>query len=391
MKGKVLFISNTAIFSRFNLPFMRWFRQQGWQVDYVSDGEIQIPDCDNQYAIPIKRSPYNFKNLTAYKELKKILMNNYDIIHCHTPMGGVLGRLATKNVNTKAVVIYTAHGFHFCKGAPLINWFMYYPIEKYFAKYTDVLLTINEEDYAIARKKFLVCNDIFKVDGVGVDLSRFYPYSADKKLQVRRELGYDKDDYIITNVAEITKNKNQYMLIKSLAELKKSIPTLKVLFIGNDNYSTEKKRLKLLIKKNKVQDFIQFLGYRHDVDKLTAISNIAFSASIREGLPVNIIEAMACGIPIVCKRNRGHNSLIIDGKSGLLFSSTTEMINSILKIYKSECFADNLSKNAIQCSKKYSRELIIEKMAKIYEQCMQRKNNDSNILGYYLSSLGNLP
>ena len=130
---KVLFISNTAIFSRFNLPFMRWFRQQGWQVDYVSDGEIHIPDCDNQYSISIKRSPYSLKNIKAYRELKKILKNDYDIIHCHTPMGGFLGRLAAKSIGAGAKVIYTAHGFHFYQGASILNWLVYYPIEILFS------------------------------------------------------------------------------------------------------------------------------------------------------------------------------------------------------------------------------------------------------------------
>jgi glycosyltransferase EpsD len=350
---------------------MRWFRQQGWQVDYVSDGERQIPDCDNQYAISIKRNPYNFKNITAYKQLKKILLNNYYIVHCHTPMGGVLGRLAAKNIKTKAKIIYTAHGFHFYKGASLFNWLVYYPIEKYLAKYTDIFITINEEDYLIAKKNFSICKNISKIDGVGVDLTKFSPRFENDKKQLRSELGYKNDDYILTNVAEITKNKNQIMLIKVLPKLIKIIPNLRVLFIGNYNYSTIKQKLELLIKKLQVQDFVHFLGYRNDVDKLTSISNIAFSASLREGLPVNIIEAMACGIPIVCRRNRGHNSLIVDGKSGLLFSNTTEMIENILKIYNSKSFTDVLSQNAIESSKKYSQEIIIKKMSEIYERSIQ--------------------
>jgi len=370
MQRKVLFISNTAIFSRFNIPFMRWFRQQGWQVDYVSDGKMKIPDCDNQYAIPIKRSPYNPHNITAYKKLKKILMNGYDIIHCHTPMGGVLGRLAVQSIRTKTRVIYTAHGFHFYNGAPLKNWLLYYPMEKYLAKNTDILITINEEDYNIAKRNFSSCKNIFKVDGVGVDLSRFYLHTENEKMLLRDELGYKKGDFILTNIAEITKNKNQIMLIKSLPELKKAIPELHVLFIGNGNYSSIKQKLEYLINKLKLQDFVHFLGYRNDVDKLTAISDIAFSASIREGLPVNIIEAMACGIPIVCSKNRGHNSLIINGKSGLIFSNTTEMKESIFKIYKSKHLIKKLTENAIEYSKRYNCELIIEKMTEIYKQCM---------------------
>jgi len=370
MQRKVLFISTIAIFSRFNLSFMRWFREQGWQVDYVSDGVMQIPDCDNQYAIPIKRSPYNVKNIKAYKELREILKNNYDIIHCHTPMGGILGRLVAKNTGTRARVIYTAHGFHFCKGAPLISWLLYYPMEKYFAKYTDILITINEEDYGNAKRKLSSCKDIRKIDGVGVDLLKFYPRGLDEKMILRDKLGYKKSDFILTNVAEINKNKNQLMLIKALPALKKNIPTLKVLFIGNDNYSSIRRKLETLVKKLQVEDIVSFLGYRNDVENFTAISDIAFSASIREGLPVNIIEAMACGVPIVCKKNRGHDSLIENGKTGLLFLNHAEMVDGILRVYNSKPFAEMMCKNAIKESKKFSRELIVEKMAEIYKRCM---------------------
>ncbi len=154
---KVLFLSNTANFSKFNRPYMRWFKEQGWQVDYASAGEETVLDCDNQYSISIARSPFSLKNLRALKELKKLLSeNHYDILHCHTPMGGVIGRLAAKKLwkEHKIKVIYTAHGFHFYKGAPLLNWLLYYPMEKWLAACTDVIVTINEEDYEKAKESF---------------------------------------------------------------------------------------------------------------------------------------------------------------------------------------------------------------------------------------------
>ena len=154
---KILFLSNTANFSKFNRPYMRWFKEQGWLVDYCSAGEEQVFDCDNQYSIPIARSPFNLNNIKAYKELKQILTdNNYDILHCHTPMGGVIGRLAAIKLRkqNKIKVIYTAHGFHFYKGAPIMNWLLYYPMEKWLSRFTDIIITINEEDYEEAIKSF---------------------------------------------------------------------------------------------------------------------------------------------------------------------------------------------------------------------------------------------
>lgn len=154
---KVLFLSNTANFSKFNRPYMRWFKERGWQVDYCSLGEERVLDCDNQYSIDIARSPFSFKNLRGLRELKKLLSENqYDILHCHTPMGGVIGRIAAKKLwkEGKIKVIYTAHGFHFYKGAPLLNWLLYYPMEKWLAACTDVIVTINEEDYERAKESF---------------------------------------------------------------------------------------------------------------------------------------------------------------------------------------------------------------------------------------------
>lgn len=154
---KILFLSNTANFSKFNRPYMQWFKQQGWQVDYASAGEENVLDCDNQFTISIARSPFSFKNFAAFRQLKKMLEENqYQVLHCHTPMGGVIGRLAAQKLHKegKIKVIYTAHGFHFYKGAPLINWLLYFPMEKYLARCTDVIVTINEEDYERARKSF---------------------------------------------------------------------------------------------------------------------------------------------------------------------------------------------------------------------------------------------
>ena len=155
--NKILFLSNTANFSKFNRPFMRWFREQGWQVDYCSAGEETVLDCDNQFSISIARSPFSMKNIQGLRQLKRILANgNYQILHCHTPMGGALGRLAARKLRRqgKIKVIYTAHGFHFYKGAPLVNWLLYYPMEKWLARCTDVIVTINEEDYEKAKKSF---------------------------------------------------------------------------------------------------------------------------------------------------------------------------------------------------------------------------------------------
>ena len=160
-KRKILFTSHTANFSKFNRPLMRMLRGTlekpyddlnvgDWQVDYASANEEPIKDADNVYRVDFARSPLRFdKHVKACRQLKKIIAEgDYDIIHCHTPVGAMLTRLAAQNARKKGTkVIYTAHGFHFYKGAPLINWLAYYPVEKWLARKTDVLITINKEDY----------------------------------------------------------------------------------------------------------------------------------------------------------------------------------------------------------------------------------------------------
>jgi len=367
MQNKILFISNTANFSKFNRPFMRWFRNQNWQVDYVSAGEEEILDCDNQYAIPIGRSPYNIKNISAYIQLKKLLLNDYNIIHCHTPMGSILGRLAAKNVKTKAKVIYTAHGFHFYKGAPLLNWLVYYPIEKYFAKYTDILITINEEDYQIARRKFSLCKNIRKIDGVGVDLGRFKSCNEEKKNKLRDTFGYSKSDFIILYVAEFTERKNHRLLIDAIKKINKNIKELKVIFAGTgpllDKYRRE-------INNTGLPDKVLFLGYRNDIEKLCNIADIAVSPSKQEGLPIGITECLASGLPVVCSKIRGHIDVIADRRNGLLFdlNKPVQMVDSIIKIYNDCNFRDIIIKNNLNDRGKYSLNTAIINMVKIYEK-----------------------
>ena len=173
---------------------------------------------------------------------------------------------------------------------------------------------------------------IYKIDGVGVSLERFHSVSTEGRSELRKELGYEQSDFIITIVAELNKNKNQIMLIRNVPKLREIIPSLKILLIGKETMPFVRE----YVEKEALGDVVQFLGYRSDVEKLTMISDIAFSASLREGLPVNIIEAMACGIPVVVSDNRGHRSLVRDKETGFIFSpkSQKEMMDAIVLLYK---------------------------------------------------------
>jgi glycosyltransferase EpsD len=327
-------------------------------------------DCDNQYTITMDRTPLSIKNVQAIKSLKKLLeKENYQIVHCHTPVASVVTRLAAQKFRKRGLkVLYTAHGFHFYTGAPLFNWLIYYPMEKYLAKFTDRIITINSEDFLRAQKKFCKSNAIYKIDGVGVDLHRFHSINTYRKLELRKNYGYKSDDFIMIYVAELNKNKNHIFLLKQVQKLAKIVPAIKIIFIGPDNNPF----IKDYIKGNNLEVFVACLGFKRDVEHYYALSDICFSSSIREGLPVNIIEGMATGLPVVCSKNRGHISLIEDKVNGFLFDlrKPDEMINSVALLYKDTVLRNKIAITNINNAQRYSLEIAVDNMATIYRQFM---------------------
>jgi len=369
LKGKkVLFTSHTANFSKFNRPFMRWFKEQGYEVHYASAGEEEVKDCDRHFSICFNRSPYSLDNFTAYRQLKRIIdRENYDIIHCHTPMGSVVTRLAARGARKKGTkVIYTAHGFHFYSGAPFINWVLYYPIEKCLSKYIDCLITINKEDYLRANKKFHTKN-IYKIDSVGVDLSRFASISNRQKQNLRSKYGYGLDEPILICVGEFTTNKDQAFMINILPELIKKIPNLKLVFAGV-GYRMEP--CQRLVNDLGVQKHVDFLGYRQDVDKLYQLSDILVSFSRREGLPINILEGMATGLPVVCTSVRGHVDVIKHGLNGFLYDCSDQgaFIKNVLRLFSDKKLIKSIKGHNLEDVKKYSVDNAIKTMKKIYKK-----------------------
>jgi glycosyltransferase EpsD len=325
MAKKMLFCATVDFhFKAFHLPYMRWFKEQGWEVHVAANGNTELPYVDKRYNLSIQRSPFKLNNLKAYQELKSILSHeNYEIIHCHTPMGGVLARLAAREARANGTkVIYTAHGFHFCKGAPLINWLIYYPIEKVLSHFTDCLITINEEDYALAVKHRFKAQKIERVHGVGVNTERFQPFDATHKQDMRTSLGYKQEDFLMFYAAEFNKNKNQQLLIEALALIKDEYPTAKLLLAGEGPL---KEKCSDLARQLGVSSMVDFLGYRNDIELILPMCDIAVASSVREGLPVNIMEAMACGLPIIACDNRGHRELVCNHENGWILQQNDSL------------------------------------------------------------------
>lgn len=372
MKKKVLFCATVDYhFKAFHLPYLKWFKEQGWEVHVAASGNLELPFVDRKYNIPISRSPVSKKNLKAYKELKSIIdENQYKIIHSHTPVGGVLARLAARNARMYGTkVIYTAHGFHFCKGAPIQNWLIYYPVEKWLARFTDCLITINEEDYQRAVKHNFKAKRIEHVHGVGVDVNRFKPAEKAYNKELRIAYGYNVGDFLLFYAAEFNKNKNQQMLIRSLALIKDEIPNAKLLLAGEGAMLEECRKL---ADKLELKEHVHFLGFRKDIKELLHISDVAVASSYREGLPVNLLEAMANGLPIIASSNRGHNELVIHNDNGYIVSpeKSVEFSKKIQALFSSDSLRVKMGNSSLKRVMQFSVDCVEKELSSLYATYM---------------------
>ncbi|WP_226526467.1 glycosyltransferase family 4 protein [Metabacillus niabensis] len=374
MVNKVLFCATVDYhFKAFHLPILKWFKEKGWEVHIAASGEMELPFVDQKFNISIQRSPFQTKNITAFQELKEVInKNDYKIIHCHTPMGGVLTRMASKQARKNGTkVFYTAHGFHFCKGSPVMNWLLYYPIEKALARYTDCLITINEEDYNLAISHRFRASEIEHVHGVGVDTTRFKPIDKEDRRERRERFGFKDDDFLMFYAAEFNKNKNQQFLIKALAKIKDSIPNARLLLAGEGLLQDSCKKLASELGVNHMVDF---LGYRNDIVNILPMCDVAVASSLREGLPVNIMEAMACGLPVVAIKNRGHNELIVNQNNGWTVDSEdiNDMAEKIVLLSNEQHLLNTLGKNGRdRIEKTYSVNTIVNEKSQLYEKYME--------------------
>lgn len=378
MPKKILFCATVDFhFKAFHLPYMRWFQEQGWEVHVAASGNMELPYVDARFDVPIQRSPLKLKNIKAYYQLKSIMdENQYEIIHCHTPMGGVLARLAARSARKRgAKVIYTAHGFHFCKGAPLMNWLLYYPIERGLSRFTDCLITINEEDYNLAKDHHFKARKIVQVNGVGVNEERFKPVTESEKHEMRLSLGYHPDAFLLFYAAEFNANKNQQSLIRIMDLIKNEVPQARLLLAGK---GALKEPCLKLARELGLEDKVDFLGYRNDLDQLLPICDLAVASSIREGLPVNIMEAMASGLPVVATNNRGHRELVRSNENGWVVNrdlhSEVVMAEMIKVLAKDKDLASRFGKTGRKLIEgRYAINKILHEKNLIYSEFMNEE------------------
>lgn len=314
---------------KFEYSDVKILQSMGYKVHYAANINDNCYECNVEemqkngicvHHIDIARSPYMIShNAKAFKQLVEIVeQNDIKAIHCHEPVGAVLGRIVGLYFIKRIIpVMYTAHGFHFYKGAPLINNTLYYLAEKILARFTDYLILINHEDYNNA-KKLGIRNkkNIFLIPGVGLDSKHFSAFDNEKKKKQRKKLGLDPEDLFIVSVGELNENKNHSIVLRTLFTMREQgedISHIKYVICG-DGFFRDK--LPKWIKMLKLEENVKLYGYCKDVRPILGCADIFAFPSIREGLGQAGLEALAMGIPVLATENRGTREYIEDGVNG---------------------------------------------------------------------------
>ncbi len=377
MKRVLMMATTAAMIEQFNKNNILLLLDLGYEVHVAGNFELGNPISQERldafknwlderacryYHLPSTRNPLDFRNnRRACREMIKLIENyHYDFIHCHTPLGSVIARWAAHKTRTK--IIYTAHGFHFYKGAPLKNWLFYFPVEYGLSRWTDVLVTITREDYVFAAKKMHAKKTAY-VPGVGVETDDFGNVSLQVCMEYRRMLKLREDDIAILTVGELNQNKNQQLAVKAIAALQN--PKLHYLLCG---IGDQEENLRQLAESLGIKEQVHILGFRNDISAIYAACDIYCCTSQREGLNVSIMEAMASGLPCIVTKIRGNTDLVQDGKNGFHFRSDDwEMLSERLELLAEDrSLRGKLREENRKQIMAFSTEKVRERMLRIY-------------------------
>lgn len=371
---KLLFISNIAgkRVNNFSMSSILAAKKLGFDFHIAANWNKSTPEQmkvdQEKYGITLhhinfKRNPFNLANYEAYKQLLILMKNEkFDVVHCNTPIGGIMGRICSKQAGINSV-IYMAHGFHFYRGAPLVNNTLFRWVELLLAHLTDVLITINKDDYEVG-KKFKLRNNgkVYYVPGVGLDTSKFKSLNVDR-FKKRDEIGISQDAIMLLSVGELNSNKNHEVVIRAIAGIDK--PNIHYCIAGEGPLH---KYLCDIAESLNIRNRIHLLGFRNDVGELYKAADIFLFPTIREGLGLSALEAMSSGLPIITSNVRGIIDYSVDGVTGFTchpkdVGAFSEAINILSN--NSE-LRTNIGKHNMVAVSKYDIENVITTIKKIY-------------------------
>lgn len=352
---------------KFHIPLIAMLKEDGWTVDVSCRLDEPVPEADHAYDLPCDRNPFKGGISKSVDILKGILRKNrYDVLLCNTVVGAMVARLAADSFRKNGLkVIYLNHGLHFFPGASVTRWAMGYPVEKFLASKTDVMITINETDCSTARK-YLKIPVVEKCPGMGVDLDRFRAaaLSVEERADRREALGIAPDDYVLIYVAEIIANKNQKMLLDAFEIVRKTVPNAKLVLVGPEH---DDGKLRAMVKSKNLQNEILLLGWRSDVPTLLHLADVYVASSKSEGLGLNLIEAMACDLPVIAANNRGHAETVIHEETGYLvdIDDHESMASYILQLHDNPAQAEAITQRAQMHIEKFGTKEAIKELVEM--------------------------
>ena len=386
MKKALIVTRVSGFVPQFEMNNVKILQHFGYEVHYAANFDTVVYGPDNSrldgtgivcHHIPFSRSPFSPAVRSSYRTLKQLMLDeSFDLIHCHMPMTGVITRIAAQSVRRKkkrhVPVLYTTHGFHFYTGAPLQNWLYYLP-ERWLARCTDCLITINEEDYQRACT-FPVRGRVEKISGVGIELPAEKSAPSDPatdgerqtiRHRIRQEFGFRDTDFVLVSVGELNANKNHIQILRMLAACRD--PALKYIICGTGNLMEE---LKQFAADQDLDAQVAFAGYRSDVEQILTASDLFLFPSLREGLSVAVMEAMRAGLPVVAKQIRGNVDLIENEKGGVLVEKgeTAEYAEAIRYIREHGELAREMGQWNRERIRLFSTERTTEQMRNIYQK-----------------------
>ncbi|MGH2116671.1 glycosyltransferase family 4 protein [Aerococcus sp. L_32] len=376
VKTALIVTSVASMIDQFNKPNIELLKRMGFQVtvatNFENPGNLtkdKVEDLFNYFKqneieyiqVAMDRFPFTLNNLKVLRKLSQLINENkYDIIHCQSPVGGVLTRIAARK--WRKSVIYTAHGFHFFEGASKFNWLIYYPIEYLLSRYTNTLITINQEDYKRSLN-FRAKNQVY-IPGVGIDTGKISELDINKE-SYRDELNLKTIDLVLLSVGELNENKNHRVVLEALSTMNLSHVHYVICGMGELREELIDYSRKLCISNQ-----VHFLGFRTDVLNLMQVSDIFMFPSFREGLPFSLMEAMASGLPAIVSDIRGNCDLIMNDAGGRLIDPSAPDIwaTNIEELLSNPELRASMSDYNLKKIKNFDIHKINEKMAKIYAE-----------------------
>ena len=391
-KKALLVTTVSGFIPQFEMHNVQLLQSMGYEIHYAANYHTPSYGTDNhrldgtgivRHQIDFVRSPFKPANIKVFRQLYSLMKKEkFDLVHCHTPMGGVLARLAARTTRT-APVIYTAHGFHFFKGAPLINWLCYYPMEYLLSCITDQLICINKEDYTTAQNRFHAKHTDY-IPGVGMDFSKL-PHLTPEEIKAKKEaLHLPLEKTLLLSSGELIKRKNHKTILRSLAKLRDANPqqfqNIHYVHCGHGELSAY---LQEIVQQLDLSDMVTFAGYREDMAEIYQIADIFLFPSYQEGLPMSLLEAMASRLPVICSDIRGNCDLMGDAQAESKYLKRCAGGIVVKKADDADAFAHAielmvsapqklplLAQANYQRSQEFHRDCVKKRMKQIYDQVL---------------------